>query len=85
MSSNFNTHPPLAAPASPVPAAKPEIRKPLLSAANVLLLFTLHFLGFLWADYLGLRPYPGYFTTVYLAVLAGVSLSNLLRRSRWFA
>lgn len=73
-----------AAPEAPRPVVKPVRARSLLCAGNVMTLFTAHFLAFLWLDYCGARPYPSYFTAVYFAVLAGVSLSNLLRRSRWF-
>lgn len=68
------------APTPPTP--KPP--RAIFTAANVLTFFTLQFLAFLWLDYLGIKDYPLYYTHVYLAVLAGVSLSNLLRRSRWY-
>lgn len=77
----FSNRPQVIAPKPPAPKPAP---RPILSAANVLHLFTALFLFFLVMDYSGARPYPQYFTVVYLAVLAGVSASNLLRRSRWF-
>ena len=73
-----------AGPQRPVVKTPPLRSAALFSAGNVLAVFTAQFIVFLWLDYIGAKPYPHYFTVVYLAVLAGVSLSNLLRRSRWF-
>jgi len=49
----------------------------------VLSAFTYLFFWLLWRDVVGEKPYPEYFTSVYLAVIVGVSLTDLLKRSRW--
>ena len=50
----------------------------------ILTIFTCHFFYFLWRADLGIKEYPKEFTLVYLFTLVCISLSNLLRRSRWF-
>lgn len=83
MSMNFKPQPkqPVIGP-TPQTIAKPPLR--LFTAANILMLFTAQAIAFIWLDYLGVKPYPQHYTPIYFAVLAGVSASNLLRRSRWF-
>lgn len=49
----------------------------------VLQIFTLHLFAFIWLDYLGIKEYPEYFTTVYIWVCVLTSASNLLNKSRW--
>ncbi len=50
----------------------------------ILTIFTCVFFVLIGREVLGFGIYPVAYTPVYITVIIGTSLSNLLRKSRWF-